>query len=496
METNNNSGSNSCHSDDTRRPASAHNPKSHSNTYKWNNVSNTSAPVDLSVPSSIASSSINSFSSTSSSSSSNVGSHNSSSIPVFGNSNISSGLIGSFGATTNQLVTPSSMLMTNSRKQREFIPDSKKDESYWDRRKRNNEAAKRSREKRRISDLVLETRVLELTRENSILKAELYAIKEKFGIAPSQHFVDPESIAIPLPENANKIRRSRLFSSIINGTPVNLFSAAAAAADYSSNGGGNSSFNYSCSLSPNSHSSSSSEVQVSSPNYHVSTTSSPPVVCSLLGQGVSALGLGSPILPVLAGCGKTSLPFKLRHKAGNSTSNTSNGGNGSNGGGGGGVSNGTIGNGILATTNGHHNGSETGNMPTNDSDASSDSSVTVPPLNSNSIESNGTTFGDLSARDNTCSPDSVLKTENFALKSELQRLASEVATLKNVLVYSSQTVAQNAALKLSASERCNPYQSVSPVGNHSPVHYSEDLVDSKVLLNNVIQFQKLNDIIV
>lgn len=44
----------------------------------------------------------------------------------------------------------------------------------------------RSREKRRISDLVLETRVLELTRENSILKAELYAIKEKFGMSQSQ----------------------------------------------------------------------------------------------------------------------------------------------------------------------------------------------------------------------------------------------------------------------------------------------------------------------
>ena len=31
------------------------------------------------------------------------------------------------------------------RKQREFIPDNRKDESYWDRRRRNNEAAKRSR---------------------------------------------------------------------------------------------------------------------------------------------------------------------------------------------------------------------------------------------------------------------------------------------------------------------------------------------------------------
>lgn len=31
----------------------------------------------------------------------------------------------------------------SSRKQREFIPDAKKDDCYWDRRRRNNEAAKR-----------------------------------------------------------------------------------------------------------------------------------------------------------------------------------------------------------------------------------------------------------------------------------------------------------------------------------------------------------------
>ncbi|CAG2183252.1 unnamed protein product, partial [Oppiella nova] len=37
----------------------------------------------------------------------------------------------------------SSSHVMSSRKQREFIPDNKKDESYWDRRKRNNEAAKR-----------------------------------------------------------------------------------------------------------------------------------------------------------------------------------------------------------------------------------------------------------------------------------------------------------------------------------------------------------------
>ncbi|XP_050688874.1 nuclear factor interleukin-3-regulated protein-like isoform X2 [Eriocheir sinensis] len=68
------------------------------------------------------------------------------------------------------------------RKQREFIPDSKKDESYWDRRRRNNEAAKRSREKRRFNDMILEQRVIELSKENHVLKAQLTAIKDKYGI--------------------------------------------------------------------------------------------------------------------------------------------------------------------------------------------------------------------------------------------------------------------------------------------------------------------------
>lgn len=69
------------------------------------------------------------------------------------------------------------------RKQREFIPDNKKDESYWDRRRRNNEAAKRSREKRRFNDMILEQRVVELSKENHVLKAQLTAIKDKFGIS-------------------------------------------------------------------------------------------------------------------------------------------------------------------------------------------------------------------------------------------------------------------------------------------------------------------------
>ncbi|TKS92448.1 Nuclear factor interleukin-3-regulated protein [Collichthys lucidus] len=52
------------------------------------------------------------------------------------------------------------------RRKREFISDEKKDASYWEKRRKNNEAAKRSREKRRLNDMVLENRVIALNDEN------------------------------------------------------------------------------------------------------------------------------------------------------------------------------------------------------------------------------------------------------------------------------------------------------------------------------------------
>ncbi|KAF7652950.1 hypothetical protein LDENG_00089700 [Lucifuga dentata] len=71
------------------------------------------------------------------------------------------------------------------RRKREFIPDEKKDTIYWERRRKNNEAAKRSREKRRINDMVLENKLMALGEENASLKAELLSLKLKFGLVSS-----------------------------------------------------------------------------------------------------------------------------------------------------------------------------------------------------------------------------------------------------------------------------------------------------------------------
>ncbi|KAI5101750.1 nuclear factor, interleukin 3 regulated, member 5 isoform X1 [Silurus meridionalis] len=73
----------------------------------------------------------------------------------------------------------------NCRRKREFISEENKDESYWEKRRKNNEAAKRSREKRRLNDTVLENRVMALNEENLRLKTELLQLKLRFGLISS-----------------------------------------------------------------------------------------------------------------------------------------------------------------------------------------------------------------------------------------------------------------------------------------------------------------------
>lgn len=87
---------------------------------------------------------------------------------------------------------------SGARRKREFIQEEKKDECYWEKRRKNNEAAKRSREKRRVNDMVLEQRVLGLLEENARLRAELLALKLRFGLIkdPSEVSVVPLSAPV------------------------------------------------------------------------------------------------------------------------------------------------------------------------------------------------------------------------------------------------------------------------------------------------------------
>lgn len=85
-----------------------------------------------------------------------------------------------------------------TRRKREFIQEEKKDECYWEKRRKNNEAAKRSREKRRVNDMVLEQRVLGLLEENARLRAELLALKLRFGLIKDPSEVSVVQLSAPV----------------------------------------------------------------------------------------------------------------------------------------------------------------------------------------------------------------------------------------------------------------------------------------------------------
>ena len=87
---------------------------------------------------------------------------------------------------------------------------------------------------------------------------------------------------------------------------------------------------------------------------------------------------------------------------------------------------------------------------------------------------------------NSVSNDSLLKTENYALRSELQRLATEVASLKNVLVFNptqtpTKTMSPNDGL------HCNSYQEDSRA--HSPTLKSQtnDVINASNIISNETQ---------
>ncbi|XP_068128281.1 uncharacterized protein [Hyperolius riggenbachi] len=88
-------------------------------------------------------------------------------------------ILGRRSAPPSPSTSPSA---SSLRRRREFTPDERKDDTYWDKRRKNNEAAKRSREKRRAGDMALETRVIALLEENARLRAELLALRFRFGL--------------------------------------------------------------------------------------------------------------------------------------------------------------------------------------------------------------------------------------------------------------------------------------------------------------------------
>ncbi|XP_066452461.1 thyrotroph embryonic factor isoform X2 [Eleutherodactylus coqui] len=62
-----------------------------------------------------------------------------------------------------------------------YVPDDLKDEKYWSRRKKNNVAAKRSRDARRLKENQITVRAAFLEKENTALRTEVAELRKELG---------------------------------------------------------------------------------------------------------------------------------------------------------------------------------------------------------------------------------------------------------------------------------------------------------------------------
>lgn len=71
----------------------------------------------------------------------------------------------------------SPQLTASGRRRPRSLPDEQKDDAYWERRRKNNEAAKRSRDARRAKEDEIAIRAALLEQENLKLRVEVAALK-------------------------------------------------------------------------------------------------------------------------------------------------------------------------------------------------------------------------------------------------------------------------------------------------------------------------------
>lgn len=137
-----------------------------------------------------------------------------------------------------RLVKPS----MSCRRKREFISDEKKDASYWEKRRKNNEAAKRSREKRRLNDMVLENRVMVLNDENCRLKTELLQLKLRFGLITTASYMEKSQQLTSGGNNGGNGRSStsNYYSSGYSSSSQVMMNSDSSETEQSGSGGGHS----------------------------------------------------------------------------------------------------------------------------------------------------------------------------------------------------------------------------------------------------------------
>jgi len=87
---------------------------------------------------------------------------------------------------------------TQRRRKRKMTPAVEKDATYWEKRQKNNKAARRSRENRRLHDRMMKGELVALSDENTQLRAEKLALQYRLGSAraPGKASVPSEPLSL------------------------------------------------------------------------------------------------------------------------------------------------------------------------------------------------------------------------------------------------------------------------------------------------------------
>ncbi|ULT93157.1 hypothetical protein L5515_010132 [Caenorhabditis briggsae] len=109
----------------------------------------------------------------------------------------------SFSPSSTSSTSSTSSQQTSTKKKPVPVPNNLKDESYYERRARNNKAAQKSREARKKIDAENSHRVNQLEMENNHLKAYIYKLYQENMMMKNQlvqHYpgvVDPAAASMP-----------------------------------------------------------------------------------------------------------------------------------------------------------------------------------------------------------------------------------------------------------------------------------------------------------
>ena len=84
-------------------------------------------------------------------------------------------------------------ILQTARRAKTLIPAEAKDNMYWIKRRKNNEAARKSRDAKRRTEVEVNQRAIDLEEENIILRNELRLLKTRFGIPVSEPYLSEDT---------------------------------------------------------------------------------------------------------------------------------------------------------------------------------------------------------------------------------------------------------------------------------------------------------------